>query len=410
MTSNHFCKEECRKSVTVINSSELALRGTSKMKKMLVLKGLDHYSTEELNKFWEEVNLKTDSPKILGIGLSCSFKCNLRCIYCYAGPKIPSSDELTLEEQKDILDQAKELGAKTAIICGDGDPLMDNNLMAIVEHGWRNGIIIVVVTNGIILGDDLRSQSIHKKTAKETVLYLHEKGASLIIKIESLNQQRYDKIVGVPGSYLKLMKAINNIKEIGLNRLEEGEFSDVTRLCFSAVIMKHNIHELAVLKDFSDSINAQFVCKVPSLVGDALKNLELMYPVEEYEEIRRLLGKFSAKRETLMVDIPRCMAWHYGPVIDIRGEVRECYTSKCKGERIGNIRENSLKDLVIRRNQIYDIRCNDFCPVKSRINNECLAKGKKKIWTVIKEEEIFKTVNDHLHDQFSKEAEAIKSE
>ncbi len=136
--------------------------------------------------------------------------------------------------------------------------------------------------------------------------------------------------------------------------------------------MTINIKEIRKMKEFARKLNAQFICKLPSLVGVAVNHLEVMFSPENYETIREnFLNKISDKRETLLADGMRCMAWHYGIVIDDCGEVRECYTSPCTPEkRVGNIREHSLKELLRIRCQKFDILMNDVCPVKKRINEE----------------------------------------
>ncbi len=175
------------------------------------------------------------------------------------------------------------------------------------------------------------------------------------------------------------MKGVERITDIGFGEVKYN----VTRIAFSSVIMKNNIEELEELKKLADSKNAQYICKLPSLVENVLNNLENMFAVHEYEEIRKRLFQYTAKRETLMVDTPRCMAWHYGPCIGVDGEIRECYTSPfSKDRRIGNVREMMLQELILNKNQKCDINCQDFCPVKTRINKEFIEKGMDAIWKV----------------------------
>jgi MoaA/NifB/PqqE/SkfB family radical SAM enzyme len=353
----------------------------------LKLRGLDDYKKEELEAFWKDYNPKVDQPKILGVSLSCSDVCNLRCIYCYAGKdKKPVKNELNLEEQNNIISQSKELGGRTVILCGDGEPSMDKNLVGIAKHAKACGMILVVVTNAVIFGDDATCMKVHNMTGEALLKELYDNDVSLIIKLESLIEEKYEYVVGVKGTYKKYREAINRIVKIGFGYLvQEGEHS-ITRFAFSSVIMKNNIEELNDLKKFADSVNAQYICKLPSLVGNALDNMNNMFEVREYEEIRKNLFNYTAKRETLMVDTPRCMAWHYGPCISILGEIRECYTSPFSPEnRIGNVRENSLRDLILTKNKKSNIQCGDFCPVKTRINKEFEKKGMEKVWKVIEE-------------------------
>ena len=352
------------------------------------LQGLDHYEKGFLKDYWKDYDPKKDEPTVLGVSISSSNICNYKCIYCYAGTQRPLKNELSLEEQQGILTQAAELGAKTVVICGDGEPSMDKNLLGIVSHAAKLNMFSIVVTNAAIFGDDELAKKIHGMDGKAVLENLFENNASLIVKFESIDPDIYDLIVGVPGAYQKFRKSIDRIKEAGFNKTTESDDGVVTRLAFSAVIMKNNIDQLVSMKNFSDESNAQFICKLPSLVGRALENIDNMFEVSKYEEIRKELFGYTAKRETLMVDTPRCMAWHYGPCIDVSGEIRECYTSACpENKRIGNIRESSLKDLVKKKYELYDSSINDFCPVKTRINKEFEQSGMAKLWNV-KEENI----------------------
>jgi len=353
----------------------------------LKLQGLDHYGKEFLDNYWKDYDPKSKNPKILGVSISTSNICNYKCIYCYAGTQKPSPNELKLEEQQNILTQASELGAKTVVICGDGEPSMDKNLLGIVSHAAKLKMFSIVVTNAAIFGDDELSKKIHGMNGKSVLENLYENNASLVVKFEGIDESTYDSIVGVPGAYKKFRKSIDRILEVGFSKPVDNR-DDVTRLAFSAVIMKNNIDQLVSLKEFANQSNAQFICKLPSLVGRALENIDNMFEVSKYEEIRKELFGYTAKRETLMVDTPRCMAWHYGPCIDVMGEIRECYTSACPAnKRIGNIRECNMKDLIISKFASYDVLMNDFCPVKTRINKEFEQSGMERLWRV-KEKDI----------------------
>jgi MoaA/NifB/PqqE/SkfB family radical SAM enzyme len=275
-----------------------------------------------------------------------------------------------------------------AIMCGDAEPLMDANLLPIVRHCHANDMVCVVVTNGIVLGDDHLAKTVHGMDGEAFTQELYKAGASFIVKMDSIDEATYDGIVGVKHAYPKFRRALDRIVAAGFNKgVPQGDVT-VTRLAFSGVVMKHTIDQVPQMHAFAASLKAQFICKLPTLVGNALDNLPMMFPVERYDEIRKTLSQYTAKRETLMVDTPRCMAWHYGPVVGITGEIRECYTSSCTGANyIGNVRDTPLRELVAKRNRVYDITTEDFCPVKSRINKELVQLGKNKLWNVLPENE-----------------------
>jgi MoaA/NifB/PqqE/SkfB family radical SAM enzyme len=364
---------------------------SAKNQTKIAVRGLDHYSKDEIEKFWKEWS--PENPKIRAIGLSTPKICNLRCIYCYAGSdRVRSKNELTLDEYKRIVDEAREIGAEVALICGDGEPLMYKYLVELVQHIAEREMYPVVVTNGIALGDDHLSKKVHGMDSFRLCETLYDCEASLVVKMDSITKEIYEKIVGVPGTFDKFMNAVENIQNVGFNRIiGEVDGKKITRLAFSAVVMTLNIHEVRKMKEFARKMNAQFICKLPSLVGEAVKHSEVMFSPEDYEIIREtLLNKISDKRETLLADGMRCMAWHYGIVIDDCGEVRECYTSPCTPEnRVGNIRERSLKELLRIRCQKFDILMNDVCPVKKRLNEEWM-KRKGRPFYKLKESDILK--------------------
>lgn len=135
--------------------------------------------------------------------------CNLRCIYCYAGiDKKPLQNELSLDEQKKIISDAKELGAKTVVLCGDGEPTMDKNLVEMAKHAKNNNMVMVVVSNAVIFGDDDLCKKIHKMDGESLLKSLYDNDVSLIIKLESLDEQKYEYVVGVKGAYKKYRTAI----------------------------------------------------------------------------------------------------------------------------------------------------------------------------------------------------------
>lgn len=181
--------------------------------------GLDHFEKEFLDKYWEGYDPKNDELKILGVSISSSNICNYKCIYCYAGDQKPLKDELTLEEQQNILTQAQPLGAQTVVICGDGEPSMDKNLLGIVSHAAKLGLHSVVVTNGALFGDDALAKKIFAMDGKSVLESLYQNNASLIVKLESLNPEKYEMIVGVKGAHPKFRKAVERMCEVGFNKV-----------------------------------------------------------------------------------------------------------------------------------------------------------------------------------------------
>jgi len=119
--------------------------------------------------------------------------------------------ELILDEYKRIVDEARELGAEVALICGDGEPLMCKHLVELVEHIAEKEMY-PAVTNGIALGDDVLSQRIHGVDSFKLCEALYENEVSLVVKMDSITKEIYKKIINVPSTFDKFMRAVE-IKE-----------------------------------------------------------------------------------------------------------------------------------------------------------------------------------------------------
>jgi len=66
-----------------LDHSIMVSNGIIESQTKIAVRGLDHYSRDEIEKFWREKS--PENPKIRAIGLSTPKICNLGCVYCYAG-------------------------------------------------------------------------------------------------------------------------------------------------------------------------------------------------------------------------------------------------------------------------------------------------------------------------------------
>ena len=71
---------------------------------------------------------------MLSIELEFTKKCNLRCLYCYSSAGEPVENELSLDELKSVIYQARELGARKIILLGGGEPLIYSGVRDIVDY------------------------------------------------------------------------------------------------------------------------------------------------------------------------------------------------------------------------------------------------------------------------------------
>ena len=134
---------------------------------------------------------------------SLSYRCNLRCMHCYQNASKPSPDELTLEEQLDVVDQMARAGVSLVVLSG-GEPLTNPNLGILIERIRARGMTVSIDSNGVLLD-------------KSTVRYLKDLGVSSIeLSLDSVDSKAHDRFRGLDGAFDKTVRAVELCSEAGI--------------------------------------------------------------------------------------------------------------------------------------------------------------------------------------------------
>ncbi len=174
----------------------------------ILYEGANPYVEESWsNKIPNEVaNVFANEHKLFSISFELTYRCVEKCIHCYIddAPKFCAADELTLDEYKDILRQAREMGCVNVLFTG-GEVLLRPDLCDIVESAVKLGFIVNIYTTGVGLTDKVFDRLCAAKVNGISV--------SLYSGIAS----EHDKITGVKGSFEKTLKAALMFKAAGVN-------------------------------------------------------------------------------------------------------------------------------------------------------------------------------------------------
>jgi len=176
--------------------------------------------------------------KLPVIDLELTARCSkCSCIYCDSRPGVGEATpfELTLTETLNFLKEAKELGAKWMYVCGLGEPLEDPKFFDMVSYMSELGIRLSLFTN---------AQLINENVAK----FLRKNGVCLIIKLDTFDEQIFDKILGGKGKAKRIYQAIDYLLEAGY---AQDNGNGTTDLAFSIVPTKLNLSSIPEVIKFA---------------------------------------------------------------------------------------------------------------------------------------------------------------
>lgn len=266
--------------------------------------------------------------KLFSITLELTYRCVEKCIHCYIddAPKFCAKDELTLNEYKNILKQARELGCVNVLFTG-GEVLLRPDLCDIVEYAVNLGFIVNIYTTGVGLTDKVFDRLCAAKIN------------GISVSLYSGIAAEHDKITGVKGSFEKTLKAALMFKAAGVNTF------------IKCVAMKQNFDSLESLYELGKRIDIHISTVTRVVSGHngkcaadySLESLELYkkfyelsfkyYPVTLREE------KYPREQ---MLEIKTCGAGLSSLSIDPFGGVHACLSFP---KAFGSVCEDNLKNL-----------------------------------------------------------------
>jgi len=274
--------------------------------------------------------------KINRLGLLLTRKCNFKCIYCSVGIGDDPPDKLTLNELKDLVGQAGKLGAKRLIISGAGEPLLDDNLFALLEYANTQKMSCTLTTNGSLINQEIAH-------------WLFTRKIRVIFKMDSLNPRVQDKLAGKSEAHVWLEHYVKGKKTViprGLKYLLDAGYSGEgkrlfkKRLMLETVITNLNIMDIPKLAEFCRG--CRLLLYIEKLLPPALSGFDkTLIPSEEQEAslYKKVFPLMDWGSQLNMLS--RC-GFEKNPLIDTNGNIRFCFSLD---RSAGNIRNTSLQQL-----------------------------------------------------------------
>ena len=124
--------------------------------------------------------------------------CNLRCKHCYQGAGRMSSDELSLDERLNVVDQLADNDV-VAIAFSGGEALLRDDFWEVARYASSKGLYLSLATNGTLL-------------TKDVVRRLTDVGIEYFeISLDSVDPAKHDAFRGVNGAWERAVAGIRNV-------------------------------------------------------------------------------------------------------------------------------------------------------------------------------------------------------
>jgi len=246
--------------------------------------------------------------------LELTYRCNLNCGHCYIDCK--ESDELTLDEWRQVLDQLKAAGLLYILFTG-GEIMVRRDFLDIATYARRRGLFISLLTNCTLV------------TPEMALAIAALRPVSIGTSLYGASASTHESITRVPGSFNKTVEGIKLLVQAGL----------VPRV--QTVVMKSLAGELPKIKELAKEIGAISSAQFGLAPSRSGSNYPSQYELSEDEVLESGLGLdfFGVCVE----EGPGvCRAGKTQCSVSPSGDVFPCNLFPLK---LGNIRESSFETI-----------------------------------------------------------------
>ncbi len=159
--------------------------------------------------------------------IAVTYRCNNRCLFCYAYSPYRESGEMTTEQVKRVIDIIADDAHVPSLSFTGGEPTLRDDLPELIRHARTKGLRVNLITNGRRCAD------------RDYVDVLVGAGLhSAQVSIEAADAETHDRIVGVKGAFEQTVRGIKNLRE-----------TDIYTHC-NTTICRLNVDRLEDLVDF----------------------------------------------------------------------------------------------------------------------------------------------------------------
>ena len=143
------------------------------------------------------------------VDINLGRQCNLKCPFCYYYDSVVSNTDLATmdtEQAKRTLAKAHRLGAEEIEFTG-GEPTLRKDFAELIDYckqeiGFK---LVSVISNGSVLSNKKVAQRLAQAGLDDVLISIHGHDAAT-----------HDLLTATPGSFVRLLQAVDNIQDAGL--------------------------------------------------------------------------------------------------------------------------------------------------------------------------------------------------
>jgi radical SAM protein with 4Fe4S-binding SPASM domain len=276
--------------------------------------------------------------RLLALELQLSGRCDLRCRYCGMPRPSIGEEELSPQEIRDVILQARELGAQGLTVLG-GEPTIYPDVLKVIRFARSHGFAVELITNGVGMEVGFARQ-------------LFEERVRVVLKLSSLNADVQDVLTGKPGSFEVIQRALRNLQAAGYP-------SEASLLAVHTVICQENVDELVPMWRWLRERKILSLYEIGShqTCGEEKEWLNadlrrLHAALMEIADISRRETPEDPEAGASLLETG-CMRHRFSCLVRSQGDVVPCVGVNLP---IGNIRDERLEDLLKDSEILEDLR------------------------------------------------------
>ncbi len=295
-----------------------------------------HSFCDEAGFSLDEIRQAAASGRLLTMEMEFSQLCNFNCPYCYLD--VRPKDELTSDEIRDLILQARELGVRRIIILG-GEPMIYPRILEKIYFIRHHGMDVEIFTNG---------SNMTRENAAELALL----DVKVVLKMNTRNVDIQNRLCGTHDADRIIREAFKHL-------LEAGYGPGGKPMAVSSIISTANLDELPAMWRWlrDQKISPYFEMITPQ--GSAVENDWLYVAPSQIETLfsqlaeidRTEYGREWKPQPPLAGDI--CLRHQFSCYVNAFGDVMPCVGVTLP---VGNIRETRLADILRHSEVMQDLK------------------------------------------------------